>query len=114
MSRYADPTTGSTILLGSEGFRLLPDLEALAEPEDCIVKKHYEYAFLAFPPTSLIPISCFSETGLADRLRKLGVTTVLITGVKADVCCLSSASGAIANGIFSSSGMTNADIQRRL
>ena len=58
VSHYTDGVAGSTILLGSEGFRLLPDLEALAKPEECIVKKHYEYAFpTSHPKSSLLAAS---------------------------------------------------------
>lgn len=70
---------------GTWGAELYPDLRP-PRPEDHQLVKHGYDAFHA--------------TGLAELLGKIGVTTVLVTGVTADLCLRATAFSAFEHGFF--------------
>jgi nicotinamidase-related amidase len=67
------------VVPGKSGFDVPESLKL--EPQDMRVVKTYS--------------NSFTKTGLAEKLRELGVDTVIVTGYKAEYCVLSTYKGAL-------------------
>ncbi len=64
---------------GQSGFEVLDELKL--QPQDGRVTKTYGNAF--------------TKTGLAEKLRELGIDTIILTGLSAESCVLSTYRGAL-------------------